>query len=483
MTTCFLAPDPVQGTFFIPGGNTPGNGAQVFFYVAGSVSTKQTVYKDNAAAVAWTNPIVLDSGGNLPSGGEVWFPTGQTFKVVWAPSNDTDPPTSPYRTMDNLSGMNDSSGTASEWIGGATPTFISSTQFTLAGDQTATYTPGRRLKSTNTGGTIYSTVVSSVFGALTTITVQNDSGVLDAGLSTLFYGLLAADHLSVPQSTLNAQPQVNARLTVVSGIPVPTDDVSTTKIYLTPYKGNTIDFYNLSNTNWERLTFSEVSTSIPTTTIVHDVFAFASSGAVIIETVAWATNTSRSASLSVVSGMLVKTSDNHLYVGSIFPASSGVISDTASTRTVFNYWNQVDRPMACYGTTASWTYPQASNSLFTVVGGSSNFAMKAVYGQSTAANVWHLAVGRFATVTTSGQIVAAVGVDSFNNATTGTLNGRAFADGTTAFCQAIAFYKGIPGIGLHTYAPVVQFQGTTSFIWLGTNNVGDFPGLAGTYKG
>jgi len=98
---------------FIPGGIVPAAGGKLFFYVAGSVSTKQTVYKDNAAAVSWSNPIVLDSGGNLPSGGEVWFPTGQTFKAVLAPFNDTDPPASPYWSKDNLSGINDVSAAAS----------------------------------------------------------------------------------------------------------------------------------------------------------------------------------------------------------------------------------------------------------------------------------------------------------------------------------------------------------------------------------
>lgn len=198
MTTCFLAPDPCQSTFFIPGGAVPGNGVQVFFYVAGSVSTKQTVYKDPAANVAWSNPIILDSGGNNPLGGEVWFPSGQTFKVVWAPINDSDPPLSHYRTMDNLSGINDVSSTSSEWISGPTPTFISATSFSLAGDQTAVFTVGRRIKTTNTGGTIYSTIKSSVFGAVTTITVVNDTGVIDSGLSAVFYGILNAANNSVP---------------------------------------------------------------------------------------------------------------------------------------------------------------------------------------------------------------------------------------------------------------------------------------------
>lgn len=204
MTTCYLGEVVNSGTFFIPGGNTPANGGQLFFYVAGS-STKQTVYKDNAASVAWTNPIVLDSGGNLPSGGEVWFPTGQTFKVVFAPSTDTDPPASPYWTKDQLSGINDvGTQTGSEWVSGPAPTYISGTQFVLSGDQSATFTAGRRLKTTNTGGTIYSTIQNATFSAAsTTVNVVSDSGSLDSGLSAVSYGIADPANPSVSPYEIN----------------------------------------------------------------------------------------------------------------------------------------------------------------------------------------------------------------------------------------------------------------------------------------
>ena len=193
----YYAPDPIQSTQFIPGSNTPANGGQLFFYAAGS-SAKQTVYKDNAGAVPWSNPIVLDSGGNLPSGGEVWFTGGQTYKVVFAPSNDTDPPGSPYWTKDNLAGQNDvAAQTGAEWIAGPTPTFVSANSFTLVGDQTATFTKGRRVKTTNTGGTVYSTILNSAFGAVTTVTIVNDSGVLDAGLSAVSYGIIDGANPSI----------------------------------------------------------------------------------------------------------------------------------------------------------------------------------------------------------------------------------------------------------------------------------------------
>lgn len=200
MTTCFLAPDPIQSCQLIPGGNTPANGGQLFFYLAGT-STKTTVYRDPAAVTAWSNPIVLDSGGNLPSGGEVWIPTGITVKVVFAPSNDTDPPASPYWSRDNLSGINDVSATISEWQAAGTPTFVSASSFTFASDQTTVGAAdvGRRMRFVCTAGTVYGNVLSRVFGGgLTTVVVQLDSGVLDSGLSAAAYSLLTAAHPAVP---------------------------------------------------------------------------------------------------------------------------------------------------------------------------------------------------------------------------------------------------------------------------------------------
>jgi hypothetical protein len=203
VATTFLAADPIQNTFLIPGGNSPGNGVQLFCYAAGS-TTKTTVYKDNAGGTAWSNPIVLDSGGNLPGGAQVWQSQGQSMKYVYAPSNDTDPPASPYRTLDNMPGVNDvTAQTGVEWLTGPTPTFVGTTQFTLVGDQTANFTVGRRVKTTNTGGTIYSTIVGSSFGANTTVNVVNDSGVLDSGLSAVSYGLFNPNNVSISPAEVN----------------------------------------------------------------------------------------------------------------------------------------------------------------------------------------------------------------------------------------------------------------------------------------
>ena len=98
----------------------PRSGAQLFTYAAGS-STKQNTYTSSAGSVAHTNPIILSSNGTPPN--PIFLVDGQSYKFVLAPPADTDPPSSPIRTIDNITGINDVAATAqSEWLAAAAPT-------------------------------------------------------------------------------------------------------------------------------------------------------------------------------------------------------------------------------------------------------------------------------------------------------------------------------------------------------------------------
>ncbi len=199
---CYLAPDPLNSTQFIPGGAVPASGGQIFTYT-NLTTNKVTVYKDSGSVTPWSNPIVLDSGGNLPSGGQIWIPQGVTLTAVFAPATDIDPPQSPYWTKNGFVGLNDPTTiTGYEWIAGTTPTFVSATGLTVTGDQTAIYTLGRRLKTINTAGTRYLTVTSSVFATgSTNVGAASSVGYMDVGLSAVSYGLLNPVGGSVPALT------------------------------------------------------------------------------------------------------------------------------------------------------------------------------------------------------------------------------------------------------------------------------------------
>lgn len=173
----------------------PANGAKLFTYVAGS-TTKLATYTGEDEGTSQSNPIVLNSRGEPAQ--PIWLSDGLTYKFVFAPADDTDPPTSPIRTIDNISGINDTSLVISQWVSSlVAPTYVSATQFTLAGDQTSEFQVNRRVKLTVTAGTLYGYISAAAYVSLTTVTVVLDSGVLDAGLTEVQLGLITPVNTSL----------------------------------------------------------------------------------------------------------------------------------------------------------------------------------------------------------------------------------------------------------------------------------------------
>ena len=177
------------------------SGAKLFVYTAGS-STKATSFQESDGVTANSNPIVLNSRGEMPAG---CYVESGVYKLVLAPATDTDPPTSPFWTRDNLSPINDTATTVDQFLAsGFSPTFLTSTTFSVPGDQRSSFETGKRLKTSNSGGTGYHTVVSAAFGSVTTVTVTNDSTALDSGLSSVSLSLLSASASAVPHTKSDA---------------------------------------------------------------------------------------------------------------------------------------------------------------------------------------------------------------------------------------------------------------------------------------
>jgi hypothetical protein len=176
----------------------PLAGGFIYTYAAGT-TTPIATYTDDTGSTPQANPIVLNASG-LPAN-PIWLPAGQAVKLVIQNGASA-----VQRTVDDVQGVNDPAYTTSqsEWTPyTGTPTYISATSFSLAGDQTNTFLVNRRLRSTNTGGTAYSTVTASSYNGgtgLTTVTVANDSTTLDAGLSAVSYALLSSTNTSIPAS-------------------------------------------------------------------------------------------------------------------------------------------------------------------------------------------------------------------------------------------------------------------------------------------
>jgi hypothetical protein len=129
--TATLPPFYLQHFFDPNNTGAPLQGGKLFTYIAGT-STKRPTWTDSTQSVQNSNPIILDSRGEC----KLWLDPTQLYKLVLAPANDSDPPTSPIDTIDNVSVFDATTlltrqfigqilwpQTAAEAAAGVTPTF------------------------------------------------------------------------------------------------------------------------------------------------------------------------------------------------------------------------------------------------------------------------------------------------------------------------------------------------------------------------
>ena len=93
---------PVGGVAaqFFDNSGYPLTGGKLYTYAAGT-TTPAATYTTSAGSTAHSNPIVLDSAGRVPSGGEIWLTDGLIYKFVLKTSTDT-----LIATYDNITGIN-----------------------------------------------------------------------------------------------------------------------------------------------------------------------------------------------------------------------------------------------------------------------------------------------------------------------------------------------------------------------------------------
>ena len=203
MATVYLSPIGNGAQFFTTGG-LPLNAGLLNTYIAGT-TTPQATYTSPGGLISNPNPIVLGADGRTTQ--EIWLTQGISYKFIL-----TDYLGNILGTYDNLNGINDPiyNSLTTEWVPiSITPTYINATQFTMPNNQTAIFTANRRVQAFVSAGTMYGTIVSSVFSAsVTTITVALDSGVLDSGLLTVNVGILNAINQSIP-NVLNNISSIN----------------------------------------------------------------------------------------------------------------------------------------------------------------------------------------------------------------------------------------------------------------------------------
>lgn len=227
-TSVFAYPLGVPYRAFDSSG-APLSGGLLYSYLAGT-STPVATYPTYVDALAGTNansnPVVLDAAGTA----QVWMQATIGYKFIQQTSGGAT-----LYTMDNVYGASGyPQPYPTEWVTEANAiSFVSGTSFTVNGvDVTAVYHTGRRVRTTNTGGTRYGTVSSSSFATNTTVNLQMDSGTLDAGLSAAAYGWISYQNPSYlsPRTAFSAIKNGNqtgfAASTKIATWTVQTDNLS-----------------------------------------------------------------------------------------------------------------------------------------------------------------------------------------------------------------------------------------------------------------
>lgn len=214
-TAGFPIPNP-RFKCFVAGTDAPLAGGFVQFYLTGT-TTPQDVFAEIACITPLTNPVQLDVNGEAEIYGNAVYDIlvyDSTMVLQYTMLGISFAPADTSTTT-----------TSQEWIAiTGTPTYLSSTSFTVAVDQTSTFHTGRRVRAIITGGTIiYGTVVSSSYTVSTTVVVSFDSGTLDSGLSSVKVGILDSRTTSIP--TLTPLPTTGAgnpayTLTIQGGAPI-----------------------------------------------------------------------------------------------------------------------------------------------------------------------------------------------------------------------------------------------------------------------
>lgn len=100
----------VGSQFFDNNGN-PLSGGKIYSYEAGT-TTPLATYTSSSGGTAHTNPIVLDSAGRVPSGGEIWNVYTQLYKFILKTSADVT-----IATFDNVGGSFNASPIVANFTG------------------------------------------------------------------------------------------------------------------------------------------------------------------------------------------------------------------------------------------------------------------------------------------------------------------------------------------------------------------------------
>jgi len=151
----------------------------------------------------------------------------------------------------------------------------------------------------------------------------------------------------------------NGRLTLSTGVPIPTSDISSSaNVYFTPYFGNRAALY-VQDYGWRLYSFSELTLDVSGIADAKniDVWLYDNAGALTLAYTEWSNDTLRATALVRQDGILVKSgAPEYRYLGSVRTSGAGVSCDTEANRLLWNYYNRVLTKVLCKDPTNSWDY-------------------------------------------------------------------------------------------------------------------------------
>ncbi len=289
-----------------------------------------------------------------------------------------------------------------------------------------------------------------------------------------------AKHLTDLETAFNGI--VQGRLTLTTGVPVTTADVTAaTNVFFTPYGGNHIALYDGSA--WQLYTFSERTLALGTITsdLPYDVFLFDNSGTLTLELLAWTSKTARATALVLQDGVLCKTGAlTRRYLGTFHTTATTTTEDSLTKRLLFNYYNRVARPMARLESTSTWTYSTDSyrqanaavaNQLAVLCGWPEDaieVSVQASYRNDQAAN-------------TVGAEVA-IGENSTTTPATSNLFSSYFNPGVGIEVPLISNLRRNPAVGYSFYAWLERVTAVGTTTWRGISSGISQSGITGMWR-
>lgn len=275
------------------------------------------------------------------------------------------------------------------------------------------------------------------------------------------------------------------RLTLTSGTPVTSGDVSAvTNVFWTPFNGTNIALYD-GTTNWTLLPFVETTLALGTLTndLPYDVFAFNNSGTLALEALAWSTKTARATALVFQDGVLSKTGAlTRRYLGTFHTTSTTTTEDSASKRYLSNHYNKHRRPLLRRDTTGSWAYTLTTIRQANAAGVGTANQVSAVIGWADTLLDLQLNAA-FKNSTGTVDVGISFGEDSTTTFSTNAVGGYGGSTSINAAIPVSSTLKIYPAVGAHFYAWLENStaSGTTSFFGSQVTNVAS--GITGFIEG